>query len=107
MTKGCFGSEVVDTGPFRTAIQMYLMGIFGIKDDAVMYSRINKVLQQPHKVYIKKMMCEPQTITLKETQDLTKLQPEELAHISIIVMETKRRVELIYFTKALSCFMHM
>jgi hypothetical protein len=44
MTKGCFGSEVVDTGPFRTAIQMYLMGIFGIKDDAVMYSRINKVL---------------------------------------------------------------
>jgi len=73
MTKGCFGSELVDTGPFRTAIQMYLMGILGIKDDAVMYSRINKVLQQPHKVYIKKMMCEPQSISVKETIELKKL----------------------------------
>ena len=58
-------------------------------------------------MYIKKMMCEPQNITLKETLDLTKLQPEEMAHISIIVMETKRRVELIYFTKALSFFTHL
>ena len=27
MTRGCFGSDTVDTGPFRFAIQMYLMGI--------------------------------------------------------------------------------
>jgi hypothetical protein len=45
MTKGMFGTEVVDTGPFREAIHMYLMGISGLKDDAMQYHRINKVLQ--------------------------------------------------------------
>ncbi len=44
MTKGYFGTEQVDTGPFRQSIQMYLMGIFGIKDDAMLYKNINKVL---------------------------------------------------------------
>lgn len=63
MTKHKFGTEEVDTSPFREAIQMYLMSIFGIRDDAYLYGKINKVLQYQHKVYIKKMMCEPHRIT--------------------------------------------
>ena len=59
MTNGFFGSVAIDTGPFRYAIHMYLMSIFGIKDDTFKYTHINKVLQQQHKVYIKKMMCDP------------------------------------------------
>jgi hypothetical protein len=71
---------------------MYLMGIFGIKDDAMMYKNINKVLQYQHKVYIKKMMCNPQKITEADFNGLTMLLPVERAHISVLVMETKKRV---------------
>lgn len=86
---------------------MYLMGISGIRDDAVEYKNINKVLQYQHKVYIKKMMCEPQNITIKDFKDLTKLLPEERAHISLMVMETKKRVGLIYLTKIMSLFVNL
>jgi len=47
-------------------------------------------------------MCEPQNITSKDFRELTKLLPEERAHISVLVMETKKRVELIYLTKIIS-----
>lgn len=107
MTKGMFGTEVVDTGPFREAIHMYLMGISGLKDDAMQYHRINKVLQYQHKVYIKKMFCEPNNITINDFKELTKLLPEERAHIGVIVMETKKRVEMIYVTKVMSLLLSL
>ena len=107
MTKHKFGYEEVDTTPFREAIHMYLMSIFGIKDDAYLYGKINKVLQYQHKVYIKKMMCGPQSITQHDFQGLTKLLPEERAHIGLIVMETKNRVELIHATKIISLFLNL
>jgi hypothetical protein len=44
MTKGCYGNRATDTKLFRDSIHMYLMSIFGIKDDAVQYTKINKVL---------------------------------------------------------------
>lgn len=59
MTRGTFGSDTVDTATFRRSIVDYLMGIHGIKDDAVAYTKINKVLHYFHKCWIKKMMCEP------------------------------------------------
>ena len=34
MTNGCFGNDKVETGPFRNAVVMYLMGIQGIKEDS-------------------------------------------------------------------------
>jgi len=60
------------------------------------------VLQQPHKVYIKKMMCDPENVTANDFKNLTILSAEERCHISILVMETKKRVELIYLTKIMS-----
>jgi hypothetical protein len=86
---------------------MYLMGIHGIRDDCVQYSKINRVLHFYHKVFIKKIMCEPQNVTHRDFEELTKLQPEERAHVSLIVMETKRRVELIYLTKIMSQFVNL
>lgn len=104
MTKNSFGQTEVETGPFRLAIQMYLLYIFGLKDDACDYNKINKVLQHPHKVYIKRMMCEPHNLTWDDFKGLTKLMPEERAHIGLLVMETKKRVELLYLTKVMSLF---
>jgi hypothetical protein len=102
MTKGCFGNTEVDTSLFRSAIENYLMYIYGVKDDAVNYGTINKVLQYQHKVYIRRIMTEPHKLTQDDFAALTKLTPEERAHISVLVMETKRKVELLYLTKVLS-----
>jgi hypothetical protein len=38
------------------------------------------------------MMCDPQNITESDFKELTMLLPEERAHISVLVMETKKRV---------------
>lgn len=105
MTKNTFGQNEVDTAYFRLAIHNYLQYIFGLKDDACDYNKINKVLQYPHKVYIKRMMCEPHNLTADDFKDLTQLLPEERAHIGILVMETKKRVELLYLTKVMSLFL--
>jgi hypothetical protein len=50
------------------------------------------------------MMCDPYNTTRDDFKDLTKLKPEERAHIGLLVMETRRRVELIYVTKIMSLF---
>jgi hypothetical protein len=44
MTKGNFGNAQIDTTPFREGIVMYLMSIFGMKDDAYAYKKMNAVL---------------------------------------------------------------
>ena len=80
---------------------MYLMGIHGIHDDAYRYSRINEILYKQHKVYIKKMCCMPHEVTEQDYDDLPMLEPEDKAHLGLIVMETKRRIQLIYLTKIL------
>ena len=52
-----------------------------------------------HKVYIKKMMCDPESVSVNDFKELTILIAEERCHMSILVLETKKRVELIYLTK--------
>ena len=81
---------------------MYLMSIHGLRDDAFNYSRVNKVLKMQHKIFIKRLMTEPQNLTFEDFKELTLLTTEERCHVCILVMETKKRVELIFLTKALS-----
>mgnify|MGYP006950290479 CR=1 FL=1 len=50
------------------------------------------------------MMCDPKHICYDDFKDLSILTPEERAHISLLVMTTKKRVELIYLTKKMSLF---
>ena len=49
----------------------------------------------------KKMITDPGSVTAQNF-DMTSLSPEERCHVAIIVMETKRRIELLYLTKVLS-----
>lgn len=102
MTMKQYGMETVDTGPLRQGVRMYLMGIHGLKDDAYNYQAVNKILCKEHKVYIKKMMCSPQNVTLDDYEALPLLKAHDMAHLALLVMETKRRTELIYFVKVLS-----
>ena len=56
--------EKVDTSDFRNAIVFYLKEIHGIRDETFKYRKINDMFKIPQKVYIKKVMCNPQDITI-------------------------------------------
>eukprot|EP00806_Schmidingerella_arcuata_P008440 Macronucleus_8782.p2 GENE.Macronucleus_8782~~Macronucleus_8782.p2 ORF type:complete len:108 (+),score=24.38 Macronucleus_8782:1-324(+) len=102
MTNGCYGNEQVkSTLPFRYAIIKYLMCIHGVVDQYFNYDRMNTYLHRDFKVVAKKMMTDPGSVTVEDF-DMTSLSPEERCHVAIIVMETKRRVELLFVTKTLS-----
>ncbi len=44
------------------------------------------------------MISDPESIKIDDLLVTKQLLPEELCHIAIIVMETKKRIELIYVT---------
>ena len=77
------------------------MYIHGIVDQYFNYDKTNVYLQRDFKAVAKKMMTDPGSVTIQNF-DMTSLSPEERCHVAIIIMETKRRVELIYLTKVLS-----
>ncbi len=102
MTNGHYGKESVKTIELRNSIVKYLMNIHGIVDKYFSYDKINKVLHRDQKAYTKKMISDPESIKIDDLLVTKQLLPEELCHIAIIVMETKKRIELIYVTQALS-----
>ena len=102
MTNNCYGSEQVkSTLPMRNAIVRYLMSIHGIVDKYFKYELINTYLHRDFKAYSKKLMTDPKSIQVDDFVSQT-LTAEERCHVSIIVMEAKKRVELIYFSRTLS-----
>lgn len=105
MTNGHYGNHEVETTlPMRNAIVKYLMHIHGIVDKYFNYSNLNQFLHRSYKSYAKKIMCDPNSVSIEDFAS-TALSNEERCHICIIVMETKKRVELIYFTRMLSQLM--
>ena len=105
MTNNMYGTkQVKSTLRIRNAVNKYLMSIHGIVDKFFNYERMNEFLPREIKALSKKIMCDPLSVTLEDYQEATSLTPEERCHICIIVMETKRRVELLYLTKVLSQF---
>jgi hypothetical protein len=53
------------------------------------------------------MMCDPESVSVNDFKELTILSAEERCHMSILVLETKKRVELIYLTKIMSQFANL
>ena len=91
----------------RNAMIKYLMGRHGILDSYFNYGKINTYLEKPHKSYIKKIMCDPSNVMVDDFAELNRLTAEERCHVCILVMETKKRVELIYLSRMLSQLVHI
>ena len=103
MTNCQYGSEPVEsTFPMRDAIAKYCMRIHGLVDKYFNYENINTYLHRDFKAYAKKVMCDPRNVGYEDFAEMSILSPEERCHLCILVMEAKKRVELIYFTKILS-----
>ena len=76
------------------------MMIMGLRDDS--FKTVNTYIHQYHKSVIKKMLCDPMKISRDDFNHFTTLRPEELVHIALLVMETKKRVELIYLSQIMT-----
>lgn len=85
----------------------YLKEIHGVRDITFKYKNINKIFDKEHKIYIKKIMCQPNEVTQEDYINFSTngLYDSEKCHVCILALETKRQVELLYITKALSDFM--
>jgi hypothetical protein len=103
MTKNTYGNKAqnLDTRLFRSSISVYIKHIHGLRDDDFLYEHVNKTLSVQQKIYIKKVGCSPQTVTLQDFNDVSQiLSMSERCHICLIVMETKREIELTYLARA-------
>lgn len=108
MTRRSFADKPqrVDTSDFRNAIIYYLKEIHGIRDETFKYKKINDLMNIEQKIYIKKIMCKPQDITIKDYYGFSEmLKDSEKCHVCILAMETKKQVSMIYVARALSEFL--
>lgn len=108
MTNNAYGQKAqnIDTSSFRQYVSGYIQQIYGLRDDQFNYSQINKLIQIAQKIFIKKIGCSPQTTTIQDYMSLsTILTPSEKCHICIIVMETKKMIELLYLSQAVNSYL--
>lgn len=103
MSNGRYGDEQVEsTYPLRNAIVKYCLRIHGLIDKYFVYENINTYLNREFKAFAKMIMCSPRSVKYEHFASMTILSPEDRCHLCILVMEAKKRVELLYFTKVLS-----
>uniref|UniRef100_A0A7S1THV5 Uncharacterized protein n=1 Tax=Compsopogon caeruleus TaxID=31354 RepID=A0A7S1THV5_9RHOD len=107
LTDGCIGNTAgVDTSPFREAIWKYAQRLNGIEHDDYNYARINKLLQRPLKVLVKKVVCNPETISQGDFERMgLQLRTEERVHIILLAMESRKQCALLYGLNALARLM--
>jgi hypothetical protein len=101
MTKYKYGGVETDTTELRNAISNYVLSVHGVINDCFDTRQVNKILHRDLKNWIKKIACSPNELTASDVP-LTLLTAEERCHICILIMETKRRLELLYFARAMS-----
>jgi hypothetical protein len=76
--------------------------IMGLRDDSFRTSRINETIKFYEKSFIKKMLCNPMQISRDDFNHFETMRPQDLVHTALLVMETKKRVELIYLSQIMT-----
>ncbi|MFO0116442.1 MAG: hypothetical protein ACK521_02080 [bacterium] len=101
MTKAMYGFQESDTTELRTAIINYILVTHGVVNDCYNTAKVNKILHRDLKTWIKKIACHPNEAIASDVPR-TLLTAEEMCHICILIMETKRRLELLLFAQAMN-----
>lgn len=93
------GKQVQSTMPLRRSMQIYVLRLFGITLDDFNYNRLNYYLTLMHKVFIKKLVCFPETILkvdIKRVVDYDEFCAEDLIHYVSIACQMRRVMEMQY-----------
>jgi PA26 p53-induced protein (sestrin) len=82
---------------------VYLQRIHGLSDEEFLYAHVNRLLNVPLKTFIKKAGTAPQTLTQQDYIEMsTLLSDSERCHVCLLVMETKKEIELTFLSKAVN-----
>jgi sestrin len=105
-TNNSIGSVPLEsTRLVREAIIRYVERMYGICHDDYKYENLNKILTLIHKVYLKKLACYPERITINDYNRITQIEQFsnlDLIHYSHIVSQTKREIELTFAVRAIA-----
>jgi len=107
MTYNMFAQSMnVDTLPLRKAIWQYVQRIKGMFHDDYNYQEVNVFLNKVSKHFIKKIVCDPATLTKSDFSNLGyELKPDEKIHVALLAVESAKQSELLYGLHAV--FQHM
>jgi len=90
-------SDNINTFPLRRAIWQYVQRVKGMFHDDYNYKEVNLFLNKATKKFIKKVSCQPDTITKIDFCDLGyELKPDEKIHVAILAAESAKQSELLY-----------
>jgi len=107
MTYNMFAQSTnVDTLPLRKAIWQYVQRTKGMFHDDYNYQEVNVFLNKVSKNFIKKITCDPATLTGNDFNNLGyELKPDEKVHVALLAVESAKQSELLYGLRAV--FQHM
>jgi len=119
-----FAGQTVDTEPFRMAVWYYVHRVCGVFHDDFDYQRVNHLVQQKTKSYVKKVAINPFTyvfsrliLSLPSNKDTlssismadlnlgTQFQPEEKVHVALLAAESRRQASLLYALRGVSKYL--
>ena len=96
----------LDTEPFRIAVWHYTFRLYGVNNDSYEYRFVNVYLPVKLKIFIKKLVCYPQTVTIDDVKKMgVALKEREKIHIAILALEAKKRASLLFALKAIMKYM--
>ena len=95
--------EYVNTEPFRTAIKMYVLRLFGVRNDHYDYAMVNKFMTIATKTFVKKVVCAPETVTADDFANFSFLfSDDEKVHIILLASEARRQSALLWGLNAVT-----
>lgn len=109
-----------DTAPLRECMRFYTEHIFGVHHDDYDYSQVNLLGWRKLKIYLKKVVTLPQSLTKEDYEQLGvredregkvvktyNFTPEEKCHVNLLAIESKKRCALTYLAKAISDYKNL
>eukprot|EP00298_Acanthocystis_sp_HF-20_P012453 c19895_g1_i1.p1 GENE.c19895_g1_i1~~c19895_g1_i1.p1 ORF type:complete len:261 (+),score=75.84 c19895_g1_i1:44-826(+) len=99
------GIQTSTTAPFRQAIWHYTHRLYGILHDDYNYQLLNKLIPRKLKSFVKLVACQPEKIERSRVHDIDlDLQPYEIVHVVLLIIEARKQAELLYALRAMMKF---
>jgi len=97
----------VNTTPFRRATWQYVQRIKGMFHDDYDYADVNRLLNMHIKAFIKKIACQPDSVTKADYKNLCiDLTHDEKVHVALLAVESAKQSELLYGLHAIMGHMY-
>merc|ERR1712048_639188 len=107
MTDNSINSNAdLDTEPFRLAVWHYTFRLYGVNNDSYQYGFVNMYLPLKLKIFIKKLVCYPQIVTIDDVKKMgLTLKENEKIHIAVLALEAKKQASLLFALQAVMKYM--